>query len=572
MPRSSRVIAFVTALTCAVLSVPVTARADWPSDPSVNVPVGTLGGVASSVQVLADGAGGTLVGWSDVVPADTTRQAFLQRLDPMGNASWGANGVNVSRCTQPGGIYAFNGSPMTVSDGRGGWITGWSDARGGYSTKLQRVDANGTLQWTAGGVTVAPGGLLGLVSDGAQGATVVAEDESAVIRAVRVGPSGTLLWPSPTVIGIPALPGNVVPDGSGGVILLAQVWNGTLAANLQRVDGTGALRWGPAGVYSSASSNWRFVMAADGEGGAIVSWSPNGPARMAQRFDSTGAEVWAHGGVPLSGGGPNTGGGVDTMITDGHGGAFLLLSTALIGAPDGGPIWVQHLGADGSRLWSSRGAPVDTSEECGSPMLASDGAGGVFVVYEDYGIGWPTGPASAIRAQWVSSDGVAHWGLTGAPVSVGSGAGERWNPVVVGDGAGGLTAAWLDARGGTATAGAKVYAQHVASSGAAGPAGVGTARAPLALALSAPWPQPARAADAVTFSVAQPSAGHVRLALFDPQGRHVRTLADGVHAAGGWTARWDGLDATGQRAGAGLYFARLETAGASVTRKVVRVP
>lgn len=63
----------------------------------------------------------------------------------------------------------------------------------------------------------------------------------------------------------------------------------------------------------------------------------------------------------------------------------------------------------------------------------------------------------------------------------------------------------------------------------------------------------------------------VKLRVYDAAGRLVRTLLDGYLLPGPVHATWDGLDASGRQAGNGLYFARLDAAGRSVTTKLVRI-
>ncbi len=58
-----------------------------------------------------------------------------------------------------------------------------------------------------------------------------------------------------------------------------------------------------------------------------------------------------------------------------------------------------------------------------------------------------------------------------------------------------------------------------------------------------------------------PSAGPVRLAVYDVAGHLVRTLVDERRDAGTYEANWDGRDAAGAEVGSGVYLARLESAG-----------
>jgi flagellar hook assembly protein FlgD len=61
------------------------------------------------------------------------------------------------------------------------------------------------------------------------------------------------------------------------------------------------------------------------------------------------------------------------------------------------------------------------------------------------------------------------------------------------------------------------------------------------------------------------------VAVFDVDGRRVRTLVDATLGAGPHEARWDGADASGRAVGAGVYFVRLAAAGQAVSRRLVRL-
>ncbi len=58
-----------------------------------------------------------------------------------------------------------------------------------------------------------------------------------------------------------------------------------------------------------------------------------------------------------------------------------------------------------------------------------------------------------------------------------------------------------------------------------------------------------------------PRSGHVRLAIFDAEGRHVIVLVDEEQAAGAHAIAWDGRGESGGSAASGAYFARLEVGG-----------
>ena len=94
--------------------------------------------------------------------------------------------------------------------------------------------------------------------------------------------------------------------------------------------------------------------------------------------------------------------------------------------------------------------------------------------------------------------------------------------------------------------------------------GLGDPDAPPGLSLAAiaqPGPAP-------VLDWSAPPGARATLDLYDLRGRRVRRLHDGPGVLRG-RAAWDGLDERGNRAPAGLYFARLVSGGARVTARVV---
>jgi hypothetical protein len=65
--------------------------------------------------------------------------------------------------------------------------------------------------------------------------------------------------------------------------------------------------------------------------------------------------------------------------------------------------------------------------------------------------------------------------------------------------------------------------------------------------------------------------GPVRLEVFDVRGRAVITLVDEPRPAGGYAARWDGVDFAGRPSASGVYFFRLSQNGRVQVRKAVLV-
>jgi flagellar hook assembly protein FlgD len=89
------------------------------------------------------------------------------------------------------------------------------------------------------------------------------------------------------------------------------------------------------------------------------------------------------------------------------------------------------------------------------------------------------------------------------------------------------------------------------------------------MAVSAPRPNPAGKSASLTLSL--PAPARARVAVYDLSGREIRTLLDGVAAAGPTTLVWDGKDARGRQVGSGVYWIRAQAAGRGIERKVVWV-
>ncbi len=96
------------------------------------------------------------------------------------------------------------------------------------------------------------------------------------------------------------------------------------------------------------------------------------------------------------------------------------------------------------------------------------------------------------------------------------------------------------------------------------PEGEGT---PNVLRLRPARPNPFGSSAELIYGVPRP--GHVRIVVYDLQGRRVATLVDRVELAGWRSVIWNGRDAFGRPVASGTYFARLDMAGAVHVEKVV---
>ena len=98
-------------------------------------------------------------------------------------------------------------------------------------------------------------------------------------------------------------------------------------------------------------------------------------------------------------------------------------------------------------------------------------------------------------------------------------------------------------------------------------AGYGTSS--MALRLAQNHPNPFNPVTTLRYSL--PRAQWIRLAVYDVAGRELVTLADGVKPAGEHVVQWRGRDGQGRALPSGVYIARLEVRGRTLSRRLVLV-
>jgi hypothetical protein len=80
-------------------------------------------------------------------------------------------------------------------------------------------------------------------------------------------------------------------------------------------------------------------------------------------------------------------------------------------------------------------------------------------------------------------------------------------------------------------------------------------------------PNPFNPSTTIRFTT--PTSGVVNVAIYDVNGRLVRTLVDGPLPAGQHGVVWDGTDASGRHVASGVYLYRLTSGEGTVTKRMV---
>jgi hypothetical protein len=173
------------------------------------VQLGTAKDEPYAPMIMTNGAGGAIVTWYDSQILVDSTSIYAQLVDASGAVQWTANASAL--CATSG----YRVYPNIASDGAGGAIVAWFDYRSsaGWDIYAQRVNQSGTAQWVTDGDTLCSAAgdqeYPSIVSDGVGGAIVAWQDArngNADIYALRIGPGGV-----PTAVGAaPAPAGSVM--------------------------------------------------------------------------------------------------------------------------------------------------------------------------------------------------------------------------------------------------------------------------------------------------------------------------------------------------------------------------
>jgi hypothetical protein len=214
----------------------------WPGGVSL---AGSDGGLGL-LTLVSDGAHGAIVAMGD--SPDYTSQIYAQRISAAGALLWPYGGVPVCVARE------YRSSPAVVADGAGGAILAWTDNRRGNSQcstspcmytwawdiYVQHLDSAGQARWTPNGVLLRaapiiqsqdyrwPEGAPSIVSAGTGGAVFVWNDERfsplGAIYAQHVPASGSAPYIEDVAPRVTSV--RDVPNDQGGRVFLTWVRSG----------------------------------------------------------------------------------------------------------------------------------------------------------------------------------------------------------------------------------------------------------------------------------------------------------------------------------------------------------
>ena len=407
-------------------------------------------------------------------------------------AQWSSNStINNSICTASGTQF----QQVAVSDGSGGAIIAWADKRDGtgvgaelnfFDIYAQRINVNGTVQWTANGIPIcnATGGqrFPSIISDNNGGAIISWTDDRNIattnsdIYAQHVSATGTMFW---AVNGVSICSkinaqanSAITSDGAGGSIITWEDKRNGTDDNIfaQSINSSGVAQWNLDGILVcnalNNQKNLQIIAAETGQ--AIITWEDN-------RLSTSSSNIYA---FKINTGGGNAWGGNTTngvlisaagsclapkLVSDGNFGTIITWYDRRNGVDYN--IYAQKIIANGTLPWLSVGGNgIEICIEVGDqvlPQICSDGANGAIITWED---GRQGATSSQIYVQHIDSNGliVIPWSANGNRLSISTGAQNA--PAIVSDGTGSAIVSWNDYRNGV---NADIYVQHISANGVA---------------------------------------------------------------------------------------------------------
>jgi hypothetical protein len=366
-------------------------------------------------------------------------------------AQWSLNGVPLAGPPQ----LQYWPDTHVLSDGAGGAIVTWSYGDVSPQVFAERVDVDGRPTWAAGAVQLsatAIGGSGSTCATDGHGGAVVFWSAPGGAYGQRLDASGAARWGSVAPLVMPDTASTTVlaaaEDGAAGAYVLRDLYaNQHSTAWLQHVDSTGVAIWAGEGIQVGS---YTTVLASDGHGGVLVALNDGSGARV-QRFSADGTAQWGAAGVlvfqPYSW--------ISGLAGDGAGGAFV----AGTNAPT---VYAQHVNAGGVPVWPSALSVSPPLEDFRGDsrmyaVIVPDAAQGAIVAWRDarglprelpgnVSYNFPLGVVGDIYAQRVDASGALRWLPGGVPVCTAR-LGQD-SPTMVADGVGGAIIAWQDDRTG----------------------------------------------------------------------------------------------------------------------------
>jgi hypothetical protein len=349
---------------------------------------------------------------------------WIQKLDMEGNPIWPASKIRVSDTIPPPGYF------RAVSDNSNGAIIVWS--AGQNSIELQRIDGEGGLLWNT--IISVEVDRFDIAGDASSNTFVMWKDNPAYsegnIFVQKVDANGRVAWSTggleltkeqnPGYVG-GSFDHRIICDGDGGALCIWVQANLSkdgreitgFALHVQRINSEGEMLWEPGGVLITEmmrAQEPRII--GSNPDYALVFWEDMHIV-YTQKIDILGNSFWPGTGLEIAQASNIV---YYSVADDGAGGAVVVWNCSESGHKY---LLAQHLDSEGAKLWGDNGIKVSTVSPYWAgysipARISSDGTG-------DFVIAWASGnnikDKTSSYIQRISTEGKLLWGENGIELS-----------------------------------------------------------------------------------------------------------------------------------------------------------
>ena len=457
---------FVAAAAAGCVMFVSSARAQWSTDASVNLPIADRINEQTQDKIVPTADGGAYISWFDNSAGGY--DVYLQRIDAAGNELWPHNGILIADRS----FSSTQDYDLDV-DSEGNALIAFRDDRTAATPQItaNRIDPDGNLLWGTLGVDLTFGDTSFVASPKivatSDGNVVVAWTHASNTRLQKLNSSGVAQWmPEVNLFTVGSSFGASDLDASDNGSVIISLVRGFMGATYwtQKIDTNGVQLWGggaPIQLTTIALQTANFPQfVTDGAGGAVYGWYGSSPLQCyMQRVNSAGTILFQPNGVVASTNALQRRVSPSVAFNVSTGETFLFYtetnSTQSMQAAAG-----QKFDAAGNRMWSDSGKLLQGLSTNARPFVNcmdfEDGAVAIWVDSAGFG-------QDQLLASRVDTNGDPVWGTPIVTLASQSNSKSRVVEALSADGF--VIAGWADNRSGDND----IFIQNISADGELGP-------------------------------------------------------------------------------------------------------
>ncbi|MDZ4712663.1 MAG: T9SS type A sorting domain-containing protein [bacterium] len=569
-------------------------KAQWSSNPQVNLAVCSVDFSQSLTKIVATSDGGCFISWFDL-RGNGRYKVYLQKLNSLGIKQFASDGLLISDKPQ----NSWLGDYDLQNDGQDNALLVFSDIRNSTSDTIAnpfayKISSTGQFLWGANGVTLTNDTgsyqVWPKVAALSDGSTAVAwwtfnpAQHNTWITMQKISAAGVTQFATPIAIQDPGGLRYQYPDvcaAENGNFILSWVYgpldtggsfipnNITIFTNKYNSSGNPVWNTLPK-VYTSSGENVPVYMApriqSDGNGGAFYSYyilNQTALDSRVQRINSSGTFLFPSNGSSTSLNSRYDRVGPSIAFVPGTGETFVFWSQKDAFTQDHFQLSGQKLSSTGTRLWGDSGiayTPLDSVQLFSVNCLAKDT--NVVVTFE-YG---PILPSfiTLVKAISVGRNGNQNW--NGSTLDVSTASSYKENSKTAMNSSGMTMVCWVDSRGAPTPENGSIYAQNINLNGTLGPVGITqiSQSVPENYSLKQNFPNPFNNSTVIEFEIK--NNGNYKFEVYDMLGKKVDEVFNDFKSHGTYRINYDA-----GKLSSGMYMYKLLSGEFSLVKKFILV-